>query len=69
MKFKVRLTRNVTESCDVIVDANNLAQAQGKALDKAGQYGEKVTGWALDEGNLNEVYVADPFDIELVKGK
>ncbi len=59
-QYEVLLTREVTESCHVRVKAHSLQEAETKALEKAGLYGENVSGWEIDEGNLHKVYLPDP---------
>lgn len=66
-KYSVRLTRETTESLDVVVDVDDsieteeqrIAQAEKLALDKAGRYGEDISGWEIDEGNFHSVYLPD----------
>jgi len=58
--WRVRLSRDVTESLDLVVDAASAAEANERVLDTAGKYGENVFGeWELDEGNQSEVYLPD----------
>lgn len=67
--FSVRLTRDTTESCDVIVHAENADKAVEIALDKAGKYGENLDDWELDDGNCHEVYIGDNNNaVEPIKG-
>lgn len=55
--YQVILTRNVTESVVVEVEAEDETKAMDMADDKAGRYGNDVPGWELDSGNFAEVYV------------
>jgi len=55
-KYQVVLTRNVTESVMVEVEAVSLHKAETAAVDKAGRHGDNINGWELDEGNFSEVY-------------
>lgn len=59
-KYRVVLTRDATESCDVIVEADNPQQANEAALEQAGSYGENFETWTLDDGNMHRVYLPDP---------
>jgi hypothetical protein len=58
--YDVLLTREATESCAVRVKARSPREAEKKAMEKAGAYGENVDGWETDEGNLHKVYLPDP---------
>lgn len=60
MKFEVRLTRDCTQSTDVVVEADTAEQANEKALEMAGSQGQHLDTWELDEGNHYEVYLPDP---------
>lgn len=64
--WSVRVTRDVTESTDVIVEADTVQEANDKALVIAGRYGENLGNWELDEGNDHEVYLPDPESTEPV---
>jgi hypothetical protein len=57
--FRVRLTRDQTESLDVFVEAESKDKAFEAAVEKAGRYGELANGWELNEGNPAEVYLGD----------
>jgi hypothetical protein len=59
-QFIVRLTRAATESTDLVVEADTPSQANEKALEFAGRYGENLSSWEADEGNQHEVYLPDP---------
>jgi len=59
MQFTVRLTRDATESLDLVVEAETAEQAEEMAVKLSGRYGELVGGWELDEGNQHEVCVSD----------
>jgi hypothetical protein len=59
-QYEVVITRDLTESCHVRVKARNSHEAEKKALEKAGLFGENVEGWEIDEGNLHKVYLPDP---------
>lgn len=59
-RFSVLLTRDATESTTVEVEADTPEQAEEKALQQVGRYGENNTTWTLDEGNSHEVYCPDP---------
>lgn len=58
--YDVVLTRDATESCRVLVKARNPREAEKQALEKVGLYGENVSGWETDEGNLHKVYLPYP---------
>ena len=60
-KFRVRLTRDQTESADVFVEAPNVEEAFFLAVKKAGRYGELLpaVGWEQNEGNDSKVYLGD----------
>lgn len=64
--WSVRLTRDVTESTDVVVEADTAEEANEKALEIAGRYGENLGNWETDEGNQAEVYLPDPESTEPV---
>ena len=65
--WHVRLTRDATESTDVAVYAKTAMQANARAQDIVGTYGEKVDTWQLDDCNQNEVYFPDPDSTEEFK--
>lgn len=64
-RYSVLLTRDATESCWVTVDAENPAQADDRALEVAGRYGENVDGWEMDD-NQHEVYLPSPNSAEVL---
>ena len=66
MKYRVILTRAATESTTVEVEADTAEEANDKALEIAGRYGENLGNWELDEGNNHEVYLPDPESTEPV---
>lgn len=55
-KFKIRLTRDASESVDVEVKAKNEDEAQEKALELADT---KDLDWSMDDGNDHEPYISD----------
>lgn len=60
MKFKVRLTRDATESADVIVESDTYKEAKEKAL--ACVHDSSVNlllKWEVNEGNHSRAYIAD----------
>jgi hypothetical protein len=59
MEYDVILTRDATESVVVRVTANSPEEAERVALRQAGKYGENLSGWELDEGNLHCPYTND----------
>lgn len=68
-RYEVIVTKDVTMSRVVVVDAPTQEAADDKALVAAGPYGNRLTGWALDEGNMNRVYIGDPGNARLVPDK
>jgi hypothetical protein len=56
-RYNVMVTRDVTESATVLVDADSPADAELKAVQRAKEGG---LYWEADEGNIPEPYVADP---------
>lgn len=58
-QFRVRLTRDCTESTDVVVSADTAVEANVIALEMAGRHGECLDTWTLDD-NQHEVYLPDP---------
>lgn len=63
-RFKVRLTRDTTESVDVVVEAESQDQANENALQLAGKYGERLDGWTPDDQTCSEPYLPDEGDTE-----
>jgi hypothetical protein len=63
-KYKVRLTRDTSESCDIEVEAKSWLEAEAQAYLKAGKYGELLDTWESDEGNMTEVYITACHPIE-----
>lgn len=63
-KYKVRLAREATESTEVVVEAANPDEAEDLAFEQAGAYGENLKHWAIDDGNMNKIYVPSSSDIE-----
>jgi len=66
-KYSVLLARDASESTRVVVEAASQQEANAGALELAGRWGEKLTTWELDEGNLHDVYVADPDETHAVE--
>jgi len=64
MKYDVILTKDSTNSTVVTVEADNVSEAEAKALEKAGRYGHDVDGWRDDENCFTEVYATgvDPHE-------
>lgn len=60
MKWKVQLTRDITESVGVTVEAATKEEANEKALVLAGRYGLDIEGWATDDQISGDVYLPDP---------
>jgi hypothetical protein len=65
MKYLIRVTRDATESADIEVDANSVAEAEEKALEEAKLAGD----WELDEGNFYEPYLPQEGEPLLVDGQ
>ncbi len=65
-KYRVTVTRPVTQSTTVEVEAESRSEANDKALEQVGRYGEKVSTWELDDGNQDEAYIPDPDSAELL---
>jgi hypothetical protein len=63
--WRVRLTRDVTESVDITVDAASAEEANERALDAAGKYGENLDGLWVQDDNQSEVYLPDAASTEL----
>jgi hypothetical protein len=59
MKFRFTLTRDVTESTTVTIDANSIEEAHAKALENP-----PTEGWAVDDNPPNDAYLPDPSDFE-----
>lgn len=59
-KYRVLVTRNITESATVEVFAASREEAAAAAVAKARV--DDTTDWEEDEGNVPEVYVSDPDD-------
>ena len=57
--YNVLLTRDATESVNVVVEAETPGEAIEKALKTSGRYGENLNDWAVDEGNHHEVHVCE----------
>lgn len=55
-KFRVLVTRDATESCHIEVEAESAREAEGLALEVAGELGK----WELDDCNYHSPYIADP---------
>lgn len=66
--YEVIVTRDATMSCPIRVDAPTPEAADDKALSLAGPYGQRLSGWALDEGNMNRVYIGAPGEATLAEG-
>lgn len=64
-RYRLRLTRDVTESVDVEVNVLARSLAINAALELARTKPETLE-WALDDGNDSRPYVADPDDIERI---
>ena len=66
-RYEVRLTRDASESIDVIVEAASADEANDTALSMAGVYGEELPdNWTLDDGCMNKVYLPDEDSTEEV---
>jgi len=63
-RYRVRVTRNVTESKDVFVEADSVEEANELALEEA----TKTGSWELDDGNDYEIYLPDPASTEVDNG-
>jgi len=55
-KFEFTLTRDVTESVTVEIEADTIEEAQARALEHP-----PVGGWSLDD-NEHDAYLPDPDD-------
>lgn len=65
-KYRVRVARDASESCDVIVEADSAMDANQIALQRADECPELVTDWDVDEGNTHHVYLPDENSTEEV---
>lgn len=65
--WHVRLTRDATESTTVAVYGSSCREANQRAQDLAGEYGENIDTWQLDDCNDHEVYLPDPDSTEEFK--
>jgi hypothetical protein len=64
-KYKVIVSRTVTQSVTVEVEAKNEREADEKAVEKA--RAERGTlPWAVDENDYRDVYIGDPYQGEAV---
>lgn len=61
-RYKFRLTRALTESTDVIIEANSLDEAHEKALEDP--YGHE--GWETDDCSTDKPYLPDASEAELL---
>jgi hypothetical protein len=58
MKFTFTITRDITESVVVTIEAPSIKEAHKKALETH----TTITGWENDEGNNPEAYIPDEDD-------
>ena len=58
-QWRVLLTRDVTISTTLYVEADSAEQANDKALDMALQ-DKPLLSWDLDDGSASAPYIADP---------
>ena len=58
--FVVRLTRDTTESCDLVVMAKDVIDAETNACIISGKYGENIGPWVPDDCTCGERYIPDP---------
>lgn len=63
-KFRFRITRNVTESCMVVVEANNLFNAFDAAINNPDPFMEDY--WVQDDNAPNKPYIPDEEDYEII---
>ncbi|MDB2578770.1 hypothetical protein N9Y00_06995 [Tateyamaria sp.] len=56
-KFEFTLTRDVTESANVVIEADTIEEAQAKALENP-----PPGGWAVDDNDTDGAYLPDPDD-------
>lgn len=59
-KYLVRLSRDVVESAEIVIEADDEEQAEDRALQRALSF--DVTNWELEEDDRNDprdVYIAD----------
>jgi len=61
-RFKFTITRDITESAVVVIEAASIEEAHDKAIEDH----TAITGWENDEGNNPEPYIPDPDDFEEV---
>ena len=66
-RFKFFVTRNITESATVEVDAPTIEDAHEEGLRKANAF--EVEGWETDDNVNGDAYIPDPDSFEIVKTK
>ena len=65
-RWKVIVTKDVTMSAVVEVEAETAEQANDKALDIALQ-GKVLLPWELDDGSGSDPYLGDPDNVEEIE--
>ena len=64
-RFKFTVTRNITESATIEVDAPTIEEAHQEGLRKANAF--EVEGWETDDTISGDAYLPDPSDFTTVE--
>ena len=65
--FKFTVTRNITESATIEVDAPTIEEAHQEGLRKTNAF--EVEGWETDDSVNGDAYIPDPSDYTIVESK
>ena len=63
-KYCVIITRDITESALVRIEADSPEDAELKVMDTCGRYGQHIDGWNVDDNCFSEVYITGVDQVE-----